>query len=77
LSQPGSEITGENLVQELKQAELGAAVEAGGIWIFDSALGNIFFFGFREVDQTRREGETQAPDGESGNGCGKAWRIAE
>jgi len=68
LSQPGSEIseiTEENLVQEMKQAESGFLIAPSEI-----------FFEFRQVDQTRRMGETMAPDGESGN-CERAWRTAE
>jgi len=53
-------------VKEMKQAESGYSITRPEI-----------FFEFREVDQTRREGETMAPDGESGKGCGTAWRTAE
>jgi hypothetical protein len=53
-------------VKEMKQAESGFLIAPSEI-----------FFEFREVDQTRREGETMAQDGASGNGCGTAWRTAE
>ena len=53
-------------MKEIKQAESGYSIARPEI-----------FFEFREADQTRREGKTMAPDGESGNGCGTAWATAE
>jgi hypothetical protein len=57
---------GENLVQEMNQTKSDSLIAPPEIC-----------FEFREVDQTRREGETMTLNGESGNGCGTAWRTAE
>ena len=67
MSQPGSEIseiTEENLAQEMKQAESGFLIAPSEI-----------FFEFRRVDHTRRMGETMAPDGESGNGLNERGAL--
>ena len=67
MSQPGSEIseiTEENLVQEMKQAESGFLIAPSEI-----------FVEFRQVDQTRGVRETMAPDGESGNGLNERGAL--
>ena len=52
-------------MQEMKQAESGSLIAPSEI-----------FFEFREVDQTRGEGEKMAPGGESENVCATAWGTA-